>query len=151
MAAIRDPSKRSAGLTNLDQLNALQKMFPVKNGLRLRSLNEKSNRSVRAATLWLYLESRGQYELHETVLARNEAKSSAWWSRFMTTQVIRGTGKNTDAPVRRMGVMDGAIVPGVNRKTRRIWSVRAVIGYALHDNVNAIYPELHSNRHKAKR
>jgi hypothetical protein len=149
--SVRDPSHRSAGLTNGDKLSALQKLFPNKSGLRLRASSEKSNRNARAATLWLYLESRGEYELHETVFAKHGSQSNAWWTRYFSSKVFRGTGKNTDAPNKRLGVLDGAIIPGVNRKTRRQWTVRAVIGYCLHDNVNALYSGLHSQRNQAKR
>lgn len=148
MNAVKDPSRKSVGLTNADKLNALEKMFPIKSGLRLRAAKEKSNRSARAATLWLYLESRGVYELHETVFGKREAHSSVWWSRYFASKVFKGTGKNTDRPVTRMGVVDGAIIPGVNRKTRQFWTVRAVIGYNLHDNLNALYTGLHSRRNK---
>lgn len=148
MNAVKDPSRKSVGLTNADKLSALEKMFPIKSGLRLRAAKEKSNRSARAATLWLYLESRGEFELHESVFGKRESRSSVWWSRYFASKVFKGTGKNTDRPVLRMGVVDGAIVPGVNRKTRRQWSVRAVIGYNLHDNLNALYTGLHSRRNK---
>jgi hypothetical protein len=140
---------KSVGVSNGDKLDALQKMFPNKNGMRLRTSNEKSNRNAKSATLWLYIESNGEFELHETVFAKRDQKSSAWWSRYFASKVFKGTGKNSDRPVVRMGVVDGAIMPGINKKTRSHWSVRAVIGYNLHDSVIALYPSIHRGRNKA--
>jgi hypothetical protein len=151
MASTVDPSRKENGMTNGDALLTLQKMFPHKSGIRVRAAGEKVHRLARAATLFIYLESRGEFEIHETVFGQREAKSDTWWSRYFHSKVFAGTGANKDSPIHRMGVLDGAIVPGVNRKTSRIWSVRAVIGYALHDNVNAVYPALHSHRHQTKR
>lgn len=141
---------KTVGVSNGDKLDILQKMFPNKSGMRLRASSEKSNRSARAATLWLYIESNGQFELHETVFAKRERKSSVWWSRYFASKVFKGTGSNKDRPVVRMGVVDGAIMPGVNKKTRMHWHVRAVIGYNLHDSVSALYPSVHRRRNKAK-
>jgi len=150
-SAARDPAQRSDGFTNGDKLEALRKMFPNKNGMRLRAAGEKSNRNARAATLWVYLESRGEFELHETVFGKKVSRSAAWWRNYFATKVFRGTGKNKDSPLHRMGVLEGVIVPGVNLKTRRLWSVRMVVGYNLHDNINAVYTTLHSGRNKTKR
>jgi hypothetical protein len=141
---------KNVGVSNGDKLDVLQKMFPIKNGMRLRTSAEKSNRNARGATLWLYIESSGQFELHETVFAKREGKNSAWWSRYFASKVFKGSGKNTDRPVIRMGVVDGAIMPGINKKTRQHWHVRAVIGYNLHDSVNALYPSIHRRGNKAK-
>lgn len=148
---MRDPSQRSAGITNHDVLNVLRKTYPVKNGMRLRTNGEPSKRNAKAATLWTYIQSRGEYEIHETVLVSKETRSSVAWSQFFAKKVFKGTGhKNKGSPAQRMGILEGAILPGVNMKTRpRVFELRAVIGYALHDNPRAIYTALHQGRHKA--
>lgn len=143
------PPKEKQGVSLGDQLDVLEKMFPNKSGMRLRASGEKSNRSARGATLWLYLESNGEFELHETVFAKRERKSSVWWSRYFASKVVKGTGKNSDRPVLRMGVVDGAIIPGINKKTRMHWTLNAVIGYNLHDSLIALYPAVHRRRNKA--
>lgn len=143
------PPKSAQGVSLGDQLDTLEKMFPNKSGNRLRASGEKTNRSARGATLWLYLESNGEFELHETVFAKRERKSSTWWSRYFASKVFIGSGKNTDRPVVRLGVIDGAIIPGINKKTRMHWSLNAVIGYNLHDSLVALYPQVHRRRNKA--
>jgi hypothetical protein len=144
--------RKQAEPTVGDELERLERMFPNKSGMRLRAAGERANRSARAATLWTYLESDSRangrhYAVHETVFAKRESKSAAWWSRYFATKVLKGTGKNEGTTSQRLGVLEGAIVPGTNIRSRMQWRVRAVLGYNLHDNVRAVYTALHKGRH----
>jgi hypothetical protein len=137
------------GVTIGDELENLRRMFPNKNGLRLRSVRESARRSARGATLWVYLESGGRggkhYALHETVFARRVAQGAAAWNKYFASRVFKGWKPNGTSG-QREGVLEGIIIPAVNVKTRRQWSVRAVIGYNLHDNVRAVYTQVHKRR-----
>jgi hypothetical protein len=137
-----------------DELENLARMFPHKNGVRIRSAKESVNRRARAATLWTYLESGSgaygkHYALHETVFAKNAPQTAAWWSKYFASKVFKGW-KPGGSSTQRMGVLEGAIVPGVNIKTRRQWSVRAVIGYNLHDNVGIVHSAIYKKGNKPK-
>ena len=135
------------GITVRDELENLRRMFPVKNGLRLRASGEALKRTARSATLWLLVESNREYALHETVFAKQEKRSADWWQDFMSEKVLRGTGKGTGSPAERSGIVEGSILPGMYLKSRKRWNVRAVIGYNLHDLYSAIYTQVHKTRH----
>lgn len=144
--------RKQAEPTVGDELERLRRMFPNKSGLRLRAQGEPARRSAKAATLWTYLESDSRsngrhYALHETVFAKNKAQSAQWWAHYFGSKVFKGTGRNEDHAAKRLGVLEGAIVPGSNIRSRMQWRVRAVIGYNLHDNVRAVYTAIHKGRH----
>lgn len=131
--ASNDIGKRSEGPNLGDELRLLQKFYPIKNGIRIRSAKEKVNRSVKFARLYLLIESGGDVELHQTGFEKSKAKSSAWWARYFATKVFKGIGGKSATPAKRLGVLEGAIIPGLNNSTHMHWTVKMVIGYSLHD------------------
>lgn len=128
-----DLSRREEGPNLGDELRQLQKLYPIKSGIRIRARGENVQRSVRYARLYLLIEAEGDYEIHQSGFEKREAKNSAWWSKYFATKVFKGIGGKSDSPVKRLGVLDGAIMPGLRRHTRLHWEVRMVIGYSLHD------------------
>lgn len=126
-------SERSEGANLGDELEQLRKLYPNKNGIRIRSKGESANRKTKFATLHLLIEADGEYELHATLFEKRDAKSSAWWSQYFAKKVFKGIGGKSDTPVKRLGVLEGAILPGLRRHTRLHWECKMVIGYHLHD------------------
>jgi hypothetical protein len=131
--ASKDISERSEGPTLGDELRLLKKFYPHKKGIRLRMDGEKVIRKTRYARLHLLIESNGEVELHATGFEKRDAKSNAWWATYFATKVFRGIGGKSDTPTKRLGVLEGSIIPGLNRATRLHWTVKMVIGYSLHD------------------
>ena len=132
--ASNDIGKRSEGPNLGDELRQLQKLFPNKSGLRIRARGEPAVRKCRYARLYLLIESEGEIELHQSGFEKRVAKSNAWWSNYMTTRVVKGIGGKSESPTRRLGVIEGAILPGLRRTTRLHWTLRMVVGYSLHDH-----------------
>jgi hypothetical protein len=131
--ASKDISQRGEGPNLGDELRLLKKLYPNKNGIRIRMRAEPSNRKAKYARLHLLIESNGETELHRTGFEKRDAKSSAWWSNYFTTMVFKGIGGKSASPAKRLGVLEGAILPGLRRTTRLHWTVKMVIGYSLHD------------------
>jgi hypothetical protein len=131
--ANNDIGKRSEGPNLGDELRLMQKFYPIKKGMRLRSLKESIVRKTRYATLHLLIEANGESELHVTGFEKREAKSNVWWANYFATRVFSGVKSKSGSPVQRLGALEGAIIPGLNRSTRLFWTVKMVIGYHLHD------------------
>lgn len=129
----KKPSERSEGETLGDELKQLQKLYPNKSGTRIRSKGESASRKTKYATLHMLIESEGEYELHATVFEKRDVKSSAWWSQYFAKKVFKGIGGKSASPAKRLGVIEGAILPGLRRTTRLHWECKMVIGYHLHD------------------
>lgn len=126
-------SEKSEGPDLGDELRQLQKIYPHKSGIRIRMRGESASRSVKYARLHLLIEAYGHYEVHETGFEKRAAKNSAWWSQYFANKVFKGIGGKSESPVRRLGVLEGSIMPGLRRSTHQHWEVRMVIGYSLHD------------------
>jgi hypothetical protein len=131
--ANKDISARSEGPNLGDELRQLQKLYPNKSGIRIRMRGEAASRKCRYARLHLLIESNGEVEYHQSGFEKRDAKSSAWWSNYFTTRVFQGIGGKSASPAKRLGVLEGAILPGLRRTTRLHWTVKMVIGYSLHD------------------
>lgn len=150
MAKDRHPAtKVHRGITVGEELANLERMFPRKSGNRLLSAKEQLRRKAKSATLWLYVQSGQEFALHESLFAKLEERSSSWWADFFSSKVFKGTGSGTGTPAERMGIIEGSIIPGMNLKSRKRWSVRAVIGYNLHDLQRVVYTAIHTRRNKA--
>jgi hypothetical protein len=146
--AVRDGAR---GASLRDVLANLERALPVKSGLRLRAQGEPARRTARAATLWCVIESRSgghHVELHETVLGSSRRKDVAQWQAFVAKKVLNGWKPN-GTPAERDGILEGSIIPGINIRTGKQWSVRMVIGYNLHDSLRPLYTAIHSRRHQA--
>jgi hypothetical protein len=126
-------SERSEGATLGDELEQLKKLYPNKSGVRIRSKGESASRKTKFATLHLLIEADGEYELHATLFEKREAKSNTWWSQYFAKKVFTGIGGKSATPAKRLGVLEGAILPGLRRSTRLHWECKMVIGYHLHD------------------
>jgi hypothetical protein len=131
--ASKDISARSEGPNLGDELMQLKKLYPNKSGLRIRANKEAAVRKARYARLYLLIASAGEVELHQSGFEKRAAKSNAWWSNYMTTRVLKGIGGKSASPAKRLGVIEGAILPGLRRITRLHWTLRMVVGYSLHD------------------
>jgi hypothetical protein len=131
--ASNDISKRSEGPNLGDELRLLQKLYPIKKGMRLRSASESVSRKTKFATLHLLIEANGESELHATGFEKRDAKSNVWWANYFATKVFKGVKSKSGTPPQRLGVLEGSIIPGLNRHTRMYWTVKMVIGYHLHD------------------
>jgi hypothetical protein len=131
---VKDPSERSEGPTMGDELALLEKVFPLKNGMRLKTRSEPSNVETKRATLWFQMESDGIFEIHKTIFEKRERRGSSWWSNYFTTRVFKGVKSKSGTSVQRLGALEGAIIPGINRSSGRKWTVTMVIGYHLHGN-----------------
>jgi hypothetical protein len=144
---------REGNATIGDELANLERMFPVKSGLRIRARGEALHRSARAATLYAYLESEDDgkhYAIQQTVFVKKERKTAVWWSKYFAGRVFKGW-KRGGTSVQRDGIMDGGIIPKINIETHQIWRLRAVIGYHLHDSFSAVSASLRPRRHQTKR
>lgn len=144
--AVRDGER---GVSLRDVLANLERALPIKSGLRLRAKGEPARRSARAATLWCVIESRSgghHVELHETVLGARSGKSAAQWQDFVAKKVLHGW-KREGTPAERDGILEGSIIPGINIKTGKQWTVRMVVGYNLHDSLRVVYSSVHKRRH----
>lgn len=131
--ASKDISQRDEGPNLGDELRLLQKLYPHKSGVRIRMRGEAANRKVKYARLHLLIESNGDVELHQSGFEKRDAKSSAWWSNYFTTRVFKGIGGKSATPAKRLGVLEGSIIPGLRRTTRLHWTVKMIVGYSLHD------------------
>lgn len=129
----KKPSENAEGPTLGNELEQLRKLYPNKSGIRIRSKGESVSRRTKFATLHLLIEADGEYELHATLFEKRDAKNSAWWSQYFANKVFKGIGGKSDTPVKRLGVIEGAILPGLRRHTKLHWECRMVIGYHLHD------------------
>jgi hypothetical protein len=134
MANVKPTSHATIG----DEIELLRRQYPNKNGLRIRAPGEKRNRSAREASLFVYLVSRSRangvhYEIHRTDFGseRRARRSSDWWARYISGRILKGNGSRSGNTADRLGVLDGVIIPAVNRRTGMRWQVQCVIGYAL--------------------
>lgn len=132
-SANKNPSASAEGATLGNELEQLRKLYPSKSGLRIRSKGESASRKTKFATLHLLIEANGDYELHDTLFEKRDAKSNSWWSNYFTTRVFAGIGGKSASPAQRLGVLEGSILPGLRRSTRLHWECKMIIGYHLHD------------------
>lgn len=136
------------GATIKERLAILQKIAPKKSGLYLYKEKQQTSKT---ATLYLYIRSdENTYALHETFFRKKRAMTVIEWEYYFQHAVLSGTDDNDDAPVIRMGVLKGAIIPGINRRTNRLWDVRAVIGFVLHAVHKSARSKISKGRNKAK-
>ena len=136
------------GASIADKLAQLRKIAPKKAGLYL--YKEKAH-SAKSATFFTYLRSdENTYALHETFFKKKRAMTVVEWESYFQHVVLNGSKDNDDEPVLRLGVLQGAIVPGVNRRTNRLWTVRAVIGFILHAIHKPVPAKVSARRNKTK-
>lgn len=136
------------GASIREKLAALRKMTPRKDGLYLY---KKKAHSAKSATLYIYIRSdENTYALHETFFRKKRAMTVIEWISYFQRAVLKGSSDNDEAPVLRLGVLKGAIIPGINRRTNRLWDVRAVIGFVLHAVHESPSPKISARRNKAK-
>lgn len=141
------------GNTIRERFAILKKIAPKKAGLQLFSRAAERRDPAAAATLFVYIRSDDNtYALHETFFrSRKRKRTPLEWEHYFKEVVLRGSGSNEDEPSVREGVLAGAILPGVNVRTQKLWSVRAVIGFITHHDIrSAPRPTISKRRHKAK-
>jgi hypothetical protein len=139
-------------ITLRDRLQQLRRMFPKKfhGQLYAHAIDKKTPQPE--ATLYTYLASEEDtYMVHQTLFHKSEPRTPAWWREWIKTKALRGTGHpSKGTPAERMGIINGAVLPGVRIKTHKYWRVLAVIGWVLHDIHGAARAAMAKRRHKTK-
>lgn len=128
-----DTRPDSMGRTIRDELLNLRKMYPVKNGLRLKQRNAPNR--AKFATLWVLLRDDNRASVHASLFVRKSAVSASEWDDFFKRKVLHGTNDRAEDPARRMGILSGAIIPGANIRSGGVFELQAVVGYALHQSI----------------
>ncbi len=132
-AKVQRNAPPKSGRTVRDELDQLRKMYPRKNGLRLR--NAESPKSARFATLFVLLRDENRASVHASLFEKKRSQNDDEWHEYFVRKVLKGTDKNSDDPARRLGVLAGAIIPGTNVRSNGIFHLQAVVGYALHKSI----------------
>lgn len=125
--------KHRRGKTVRDELENLRRMYPQKRGLKLSGPN--TPKRGKFATLWVILYDDERASVHASLFEKKHALNDDEWLEFFRKQVLEGTHSNEDAPPKRLGILHGAIIPGTNVRTNKIFRLRAVVGYAIHGSI----------------
>lgn len=139
------------GRTVREHLKHLRMMAPKKTGLHLYRTQAQLKRSARNATLYVLIRSdENTYAIHETLFGKKRAKSPVEWQHFFKTLVLAGEDEDEGSTSKMFGILEGSIIPGVNLKSQKFWTVRAVIGFILHDIHRTPHTAVVARRHKTK-
>lgn len=129
------PEAESAGRTIQEELEQLKRAYPNKRGPRLA--NARSPKSARFATLWVLLKnSDAELALHKSLFVKKKAMSAGEWAEYFKTHVFKGWNNQGNA-AQRDGILEGAIIPGVDTRGNSTHSLYSVIGYAIQKSVPA--------------
>ena len=138
------------GRTLRNQVSALDLMVPrrERNGHLYR---EQKLENSRRATLFLYIKSDDDtYAVHETLFDASEERNASQWASWFNEHVYSGTGDSDDDATTRSGILNGAILPGINIKSGKLWDIENVMGFIQHDLRESVYARLDQARDKTK-
>lgn len=133
------------------RLNALRRKYPKKRGLLLYKGALPKIHATRGATLYTCLRSEeDSFAFHRTEFTSERPRTHKQWSNFFRDKVLKPHGA-METPAQRDGILQGAIIPGIERITQQQWDVVTLIGYVPHAIHKSVRAKMATKRHKTKR
>lgn len=140
------------GKTTGEQLAHLETILPHRsaNGHLYESASDRTEPRNRALMYLYMVSSDNTYTVHETEFQSKESRTPAEWAAWFKRHAFKGN-KKEGKPYETLGIIKGAIIPGVNLKTQLQWRVSSYLGFATYNAVQkSMAAAAHPKRHKAK-
>lgn len=139
------------GKTTGEQLANLESILPHRaaNGHLYASASDKTAPSKRALMYLYMVSSDNTYTVHETEFQSKEARTPREWADWFKRHAFKGT-KKEGKPYETLGIIKGAIIPGVNLKTQLQWRVSSYLGFATVAIQKSVDAAVHTKRNKTK-
>jgi hypothetical protein len=138
------------GRTLRDSISNLEKIVPnrERNGHLYR--DNKNETSKRATVFAVISSSDDTYALHETLFNSKTERDSKEWAEWLRENAFSGSGEEDDTAIGSLGIYKGAVIPGINKKSQKIWDVEKILGFVQHDLRKSHSSKVARGRNKAK-